>query len=216
MIQLAIFDLDGTLVNTIGDLAYALNHALETCGLPTLTQTEVEAIVGYSTIYMFQHAVAEEHKDDWQAVGEAYNAYYPKHCCDHARPYDGILHVLNRLKAAGIKLAVVSNKPHRDTLTVVETLFPKDLFSMVLGRMEKFATKPDPEPLHFVLDYFGCKPEDAVYIGDSEVDVRFAKNANMPCISVLWGYRTQAVLVEAGATKMVDEVDDICKLLLDT
>lgn len=209
MKKFCIFDLDGTLVYTIGDIAAALNHGLAEYGYPAMTEPAVAAIVGYSTNYMFQHAVPENAGDDWKRVGESYQAYYKKHCCDTSHPYDGVLKTLIRLKNEGVRLAVVSNKPHRDSLHVIETLFPRDLFSLVLGRMEKFPTKPSPEVLRFALETLGAAPEDAVYVGDSEVDVRFAANAGLDCLAVSWGYRTRAQLTEAGAATILDEPADI-------
>lgn len=216
MKKLCIFDLDGTIVYTLGDITAALNHALTECGYPTRTEAQVAAIVGYSTAYMFQKAVPDEQTDDWRRVGELYQAYYRRHCCDTSRPYDGVLKQLALIKNAGLRLAVISNKPHPDTLSVIETLFPHDLFNMALGRMDKFATKPAPDALHFVMDYLGAQPGETLYIGDSEVDVRFAKNAGIECISVCWGYRTRRELVEAGATRILDDPEEIAGAVLDT
>lgn len=209
-----MFDLDGTIVHTIGDIAAALNHGLEECGFPTLREADVSAIVGYSTNYMFQHAVPPAHADEWQRVGRIYKAYYARHCCDHARPYDGVLKMLSRLRNSGVQLAVVSNKPHPDTVRVIETLFPRDLFSLVLGRMDKFATKPAPDVLRFVMEYLAVAPGDAIYVGDSEVDVQFAKNAGIPCLSVSWGYRTRQELIEAGAARILDDAEEIAEIVL--
>lgn len=214
MKQLCIFDLDGTLVYTLDDIAEALNMALKSCELPELPAYRVSAIVGHSTKYMFQHAVPEDRSDEWERVGRYYDAYYERHCCDASHPYEGILGVMAALKKAGLRLAVVSNKPHRDTLSVINTLFPRDTFSLVLGRMERFATKPSPEPLAFVLDYFGVACADAVYVGDSEVDVAFARNAGVDCLSVAWGYRTRQELVDAGAQRILDDPQEIADVLL--
>lgn len=199
---------------TISGIADALNYALAECGFPTLTIPEVSAIVGYSTAYMFQHAVPPEHADDWQRVGRIYQEYYSRHCCDLAKPYDGILRMLTKLKSAGVLLAVISNKPHPDTLTVIQTLFPRDLFNMVLGRMDKFATKPAPDALRFVMEYFHADPSEAVYVGDSEVDVQFAGNAGIPCLSVSWGYRTRQELIDAGAARILDDAGEITEIVL--
>lgn len=214
MLELAVFDLDGTLVRTIGDLAGALNHALAENGLPTLTQERVEAIVGYSTAYMFAHAVPEGREDAVANVGKIYDEYYSRHCCDRSLPYEGMLQAINELRAAGVRLAVVTNKPHKDALTVIETLFPKDTFSLILGRMDRFATKPDPEPLRFALDFLGVSPENAAYVGDSEVDVRFAGNAGIRCVSVGWGYRSRQTLLDAGATVILDKAEQLPAALL--
>lgn len=214
MKKLCIFDLDGTIVYTIEDIAAALNCGLTECGYPTLRIPEVAAIVGYSTNYMFEHAVPDAQSDDWQRVGRVYQAYYARHCCDHSTPYEGILKNLTKLKNAGVRMAVISNKPHPDTLTVVETLFPRDLFNIVLGRMDKFATKPAPDALRFVMEHLGVSPADALYVGDSEVDVRFAQNAGIPCLSVSWGYRTRQELIDAGATHIIDDADEIAGVVL--
>lgn len=215
MVRLAIFDLDGTLVYTIGDLAAALNHALEKNGFPALAERQVQALVGHSTAYMCRYALPEEAREaNWQRVHADYSAYYHQHCCDHSYPYEGVLRTLVKLKNAGIKLAVVSNKPHRDTTRVVQTMFPRDTFSIVLGMMEKFRKKPDPEPLEFVLDYLDVEKQDAVYIGDSEVDIHFARNTGIDCISCTWGYRSRKELIEAGAVCMIDEFEELRSLLL--
>ena len=212
--KLCVFDLDGTLVNTMGDIVTALNVALTDSGLAVLNEAQVSAIVGYSTRYMFEHAVPAGREDCVDAVAAAYEAYYPRHCCDKSAPYAGVLELLTALKEAGMLLAVVSNKPHRDTITVVNTLFPRDTFQMVLGRMTRFAIKPDPEPLNFVLNYLGIAKEDAIYIGDSEVDVQFAKNTGMACVSVSWGFRSKQELVDAGATQIVDDVEQLRRALM--
>ena len=212
---LCVFDLDGTLVNTLGDLAEALNFGLSSCGLPTLAEHQVSAIVGHSTKYMFQHAVPAGKEDQAEAVGQGYRAYYAKHCCDTSLPYDGIIKCLTTLKAAGLKLAVASNKPHSDVVRIVNTLFPKDLFSLVLGQSQRFPLKPAPEPLQFVLDFFNAPKEAAVYIGDSEVDVDFANNTGLQCLSVCWGFRTRQELVDAGAQTILDEPAELEERLLE-
>ena len=211
---LCVFDLDGTLVNTLGDITGALNHALSGCGLPALAEHQVSAIVGHSTKYMFQHAVPQGREEAIPAVGQAYDAYYSSHCCDASRPYEGILKCLTALKAGGVKLAVVSNKPHGDVLKILHTLFPKDLFSMALGHSQRFPTKPSPESLLFALDFFNVPRERAVYVGDSEVDVDFAKNAGLECLSVCWGFRTRQALADAGAETILDEPQELAAQIL--
>ena len=215
MYQLCVFDLDGTLAYTIGDLAAGLNDALQKNGFPALTERQVQALVGYSTQYMCKNALPEEAREaNWKQVFEDFNAHYDVHCCDHSYPYDGVQRTLQRLKAAGMRLAVVSNKPHPLTIHIVQQMFPRDTFSMVLGMMEKFEKKPAPEPLEFVLSCLNVGKADAVYVGDSEVDVAFAKNAGLDCVSCTWGYRTRKELVEAGAVCMIDEFEELLGLLL--
>ncbi len=207
MVQLCVFDLDGTLVNTLKDLADSVNYALSIHGLPALTEQEVSAIVGHSIGYMCEHAVPPERAAEAKKVLETFQTYYSAHCCDTSRPYDGVQRAVERIRQAGVKTAVVSNKPHADAMKVIETFFPRDCFNMVLGRMQKFALKPAPDSLAFVLDFFGVKKEDAVYVGDSEVDVEFARNAGLRCVSVSWGFRTRGELLDAGAACIVDDPD---------
>lgn len=139
MYKLCAFDLDGTLVDTIGDLAASLNYALEKNGLPVHTVQEVSRLVGHSVSYMCYMAVPEEVREArWQQVYADCDTHYALHCCDHSRPYEGILRTVSRLKAAGVTLAVVTNKPHKHAMHVVNELFPRDTFSIILGMMKKF------------------------------------------------------------------------------
>lgn len=215
MYKLCAFDLDGTLVDTIGDLAASLNYALEKNGLPVHTVQEVSRLVGHSVSYMCCMAVPEEVREArWQQVYADCDAHYALHCCDHSRPYEGILRTVSRLKAAGVTLAVVTNKPHKHAMHVVNELFPRDTFSIILGMMKKFEKKPAAEPLNFVLDYLGVAPQDAVYVGDSEVDVEFARNAGLPCVSVTWGLRPRSELIAAGATCLIDDPEELLEIVL--
>ncbi|MEN6635109.1 MAG: HAD-IIIA family hydrolase, partial [Clostridiaceae bacterium] len=184
MVKLCVFDLDGTLVNTLHDLTNSLNYALAACGFPALSESRVAAIVGHSVNSMCEHAVPPEAKDQAGKVLELYTAHYKEHNLDRSHPYDGMIEAVEAIKAAGVTVAIASNKPHADTVKVIETLYPKDLFSMVLGRMDKFAIKPAPDALRFIMNFFGVTPEESVYVGDSDVDVLFAHNAGMRCVSV--------------------------------
>lgn len=215
MYKLCAFDLDGTLVDTIGDLAASLNYALEKNGLPVHTVQEVSRLVGHSVPYMCYMAVPEDVREArWQQVCADCDAHYALHCCDHSRPYQGVLRTVSRLKAAGVTLAVVTNKPHKHAMHVVNELFPRDTFSIILGMMKKFEKKPAAEPLNFVLDYLGVAPKDAIYVGDSEVDIEFAKNAGLPCVSVTWGLRPRAELIAAGATCLIDDPEELLEIVL--
>ena len=209
-----LFDLDGTLVNTLADLSHALNVALSENGFRTLTEAETSALVGHSVRYMCQNATPPEHAGEWQKVERSYATYYKRHCCDRSHPYAGMPEAVRRLKAAGKRMAVVSNKPHADAVTVVSTLYPRDTFQMVLGRMDRFAIKPAPDAIEFALGYFGVPKSEAVYVGDSEVDVEFAKNAGLPCLSVTWGFRTREALLDAGANTLIDTPKALLEKLL--
>lgn len=214
MTKLCVFDLDGTLADTLSDLTASLNFALSAHGLPVLTESEVSAIVGHSVTYMCNNAVPPARVGEAPKVLETYMAHYHNHCCERSKPYEGMLRALTRIRQAGARLAVVSNKPHADAVRVLETLYPRDCFGLILGHMQKFSIKPAPDSLHFVLDFFGVTPDDAVYVGDSDVDVIFARNAGLPCISVSWGFRTRRELLDAGATRIIDDPGELPALVL--
>jgi phosphoglycolate phosphatase len=215
MVKLCVFDLDGTLVNTLHDLTNSLNHALTECGFPALSEARVAAIVGHSVNFMCEHAVPPEHKDQAGKVLKLYMEHYKEHNLDLSHAYDGMIEAVQAIKAAGVIVAIASNKPHADTVKVVETLYPKNIFSLVLGRMDKFAIKPAPDVLRFIMDYFGVTPEESVYVGDSDVDVKFAHNAGMRCVSVNWGFRSVEEILAAGATCITGDPKKVPELVLD-
>lgn len=212
--KLIAFDLDGTLVNTLDDIAEAVNRALRAYGVRELSNEELMPMIGYSTDTFFARAVPEDRKDLLKPVGAAYMQYYSEHCTDLAKPYEGIPKALEELHQEGILLAVVSNKTHKESLKTIADLFEKDRFNFVLGRMERFPKKPAPDMLRFAMDYLHVKPEETVYVGDSEVDINFAKAAGVDCLSVSWGYRTREQLIESGAVKLIDTVSDLVPALL--
>ena len=215
MVKLCVFDLDGTLVNTLHDLTDSLNYALTECGLPTLSEERVAAIVGHSVHYMCEHAVPPEHIDRAEEVLSIYTARYRDHSLDRSQPYDGMIEAAARIKQAGVTLAIVSNKPHADTVKVASQLYPSGMFSLVLGRTEKFAVKPAPDSLNFVMDFLGFTPEESVYVGDSDVDVQFAHNAGMRCVSVNWGFRSVEEILAAGATCITGDPAKVPELVLN-
>ncbi len=215
MVKLCVFDLDGTLVNTLQDITDSLNYALQECGLPTLTEERVAAIVGHSIHYMCENAVPPDRIDMAEKVLPIYSARYKEHSLDKSRPYDGMIEALTRIKQAGVTLAIVSNKPHADTVKVASQLYPSGMFSLVLGRTEKFTVKPAPDSLYFVMDFLGFTPEESVYVGDSDVDVQFAHNAGMRCVSVNWGFRSVEEILAAGATCITGDPAKVPELVLN-
>ena len=179
MVKLCVFDLDGTLVNTLHDLTNSLNFALESCGLPVLSESRVAAIVGHSVNYMCEHAVGPEHKDQADKVLKLYMEHYKEHSLDRSHAYDGMIDAVEAIKNAGVTVAIASNKPHADTVKVVETLYPKDLFSIVLGRMDKFAIKPAPDALRCLLARNAIDPTEAAMVGDRDIDIEAGNNAGI-------------------------------------
>lgn len=203
--KLIAFDLDGTLCNTLKDITDSLNRALVASGFPTFSDEEVCAMVGKSIDYMCQRAMKKGHENDWEPVRDRYYWDYSRHLCDHTRPYEGILDLIRELKQRGYLLAVVTNKPHAHAVSIVSTVFPHhgDDFSQVQGQAKKFELKPHPQSFEFVLNHLRVNKEDVIYVGDSDVDVYFAKNTGVRFVGVDWGFRGEAHLRAAGAETVI-------------
>ena len=212
--RLVIFDLDGTILDTLEDLAAAGNHALSVCGMPQRTVDEVRQFVGNGIRRYLQRAVPEGTPDaEIDRVHEAFTAYYSVHYADRTAPYPGIPALLQKLREAGIRTAVVSNKPDYGVQSLCAQYFP-GLFDAAAGEREGVRRKPAPDAVDAVLASLEIPREEAVYIGDSDVDIDTARNAGMPCISVSWGFRSAAFLQEHGASQIVDDAAALEKLLL--
>ena len=204
MYKVAIFDLDGTLLDTLKDLADACNFALRSYGFPEHQIEEYKYFLGNGAYKLIERALPIGKKDA-ETIGKVlgeFKKYYEKHKSDFTKPYDGIEDLLIALKEAGIKTAVVSNKPHEFAVEIVERYFAKS-FDIVFGKREGYLAKPDPTTVIETLNYFKCKKEEAVYIGDSDVDMFTGKNAGLFSIGVAWGFRGARELSAAGANKIV-------------
>ena len=189
--QLVIFDLDGTLLDTIDDLKEAVNHAMNLRGFPTFTRDEVMAMVGHGARNLMRKALPIDRKDD-NMVDAAYNdfkAYYITHIDIHTKPFAGIQDLLAKLHQEGVMLAVASNKFQEGTEHLIKEFFPEIPFVTVLGGRPDFPLKPNPEIVNEVLLKAGVKKEDTVMIGDSPTDMETAMNGGVLGIAVNWGYR---------------------------
>lgn len=207
MYQLAIFDLDGTLLDTLADLRQGINYALGTQGFASRSMAEVRAFVGNGIWKLVERAVpAGTSEAQMDAVYEAFNPYYARHCADLTVPYDGILPLLQKLQAQGVVCALVSNKPDYAVQTLAAQYFP-GLLAASAGAKDGVRKKPAPDSVFAVIHQLGAEGLRAVYIGDSEVDLQTAQNAALPCISVSWGFRDRSVLEQAGAACICDTVD---------
>ena len=207
MYQLAIFDLDGTLLDTLADLRQGINYALGTQGFAPRSMAEVRAFVGNGIWKLVERAVpAGTSEAQMDAVYEAFNPYYAKHCADLTVPYDGILPLLQKLQAQGVVCALVSNKPDYAVQTLAAQYFP-GLLAASAGAKDGVRKKPAPDSVFAVIHQLRAEGLRAVYIGDSEVDLQTAQNAALPCISVSWGFRDRDVLVGAGAETICDDMD---------
>ena len=210
--QTVIFDLDGTLLDTLDDLTSAVNYALSRFSLPKRDREEVRSFVGNGQRKLLERAA--ENKVPTDELLPLFRAYYIQHSADKTQPYDGILELLQALKNRGIKTAVVSNKPHYATKPLVERYFG-DLISLTQGEDEEHGVmrKPDPASLLTIMEKLNADKKTTVYIGDSEVDIITSKNAGVDCISVSWGFKTAEFLKENGATALADTTAELTELL---
>ena len=214
MFQLVIFDLDGTILDTLEDLYLSVNHALRKNELPERTMEEVRRFVGNGIRKLIERAVPEESSEELiEQVHADFTAYYEVHCADHTKPYDGIPELIRSLRAAGMQTAVVSNKADYAVQSLCRKYFP-DLFDAVAGEKEGIRRKPAPDSVNLVLNQLAVKREQSVYIGDSDVDILTAKNSGMPCISVDWGFRSGTFLREHGAELILSKTEDVEAFLL--
>ena len=198
MYKAVIFDLDGTLTNTLADIAAAMNRALRLHGLPEWQQDAYRYLVGNGAKVLSERCVRDR-QELGPAVRQTYQAYYETHNLVQTKPYDGVPEMLAALAAQGLKLAVLSNKPDADTKAVVRHFFPDVPFAAVRGQVEGVPVKPDPAGALAVADALGVPPPECLYLGDTDVDMRTAAAAGMYPIGALWGFRTAEELQSSGA-----------------
>ena len=207
--QLAIFDMDGTILNTLEDLTDSLNYALSCSNYPTRTLDEVRNFVGNGIRKLMERAVPEgTSPEELEQVYADFTAYYPKHCYDKTKPYSGIIETIQNLRKQGIKTAVVSNKADYAVQILCKQYFD-GLFDYAVGEQTGVQRKPAPDSVNIVLDKLKITRNNAVYIGDSDVDIDTARNAEMDCISVDWGFRDPSFLQEHGAKIMVSSPEEL-------
>ena len=211
--MIAIFDLDGTILNTLEDLADSTNYALKTCGYPERTMDEVRQFVGNGIRKLMERAVPEGTPvEEIDQVHETFTAHYKVHCADKTRPYDGIMELLQNLKKDGCKLAVVSNKADYGVQELCKQYFD-GVFDFAVGEREGIRKKPAPDSVNEVLKTLGCSRDRAVYIGDSDVDIQTAANAQMDHIIVEWGFRDVQFLISQGAKVLVEKPEEILEIV---
>ncbi len=202
MIKAVLFDLDGTLTNTLEDISTAMNRALALHNLPGWETQEYCYLVGNGARILAQRAV-REHQELTDAVLADYQAYYEKHALDKTRPYEGIPELLHALAERKLKLVVLSNKPDADTKNVIRHFFPDVPWSCVRGQVEGVPVKPDQAGALLAAEEIGVAPADFLYLGDTKVDMTCARNAGMKPVGVLWGFRTAQELLDNGAQALI-------------
>ena len=205
MYKTIIFDLDGTLLDSLTDIYTSVNVALSAYGLPNRTKEEVRAFVGNGIVKLMERAVGIVDYPQMDGVMSVVEKHYGEHCKDETKPYDGVMEALRKMAAAGIKTAVVSNKPDFAVKLLAEEYFHGLLLDAV-GENESVGIrkKPAPDSLLAVMQTLGATAEETLYVGDSEVDIQTAKNAGVACLSVTWGFRSREFLIESGATLLAD------------
>ena len=216
MIKACIFDLDGTLTATLDSLHYSVNKTLEEMALPGITREECRQFVGDGARSLMERALfraGEENVARTEEAMEIYGRIFDENCTYLVEPYDGILTMLEELKARDIRLSVLSNKPHRQTVKVVKEIFGEGVFDYAQGQMDSVPKKPDPTGVLRLLEKMDVREDECLYIGDSEVDVRTGKNAGVKTVSVLWGFRTKDVLIAAGAGDMIDRPEELLRFI---
>lgn len=205
MYKTYIFDLDGTLLDTLSDLAAAVNYALRTHGMPEHSIDDVRRFVGNGVRKLMERAIPDGAANpQFDETFATFRQYYMAHSLDTTRPYEGILEALAALKARGCRLAVVSNKMMAATQELCQHFFP-DTIEVAIGENEAegIRKKPAPDTVFAALKALGVGKEGAVYVGDSDVDIETARNSGLPCISVLWGFRDRDFLIQHGAKTFI-------------
>ena len=213
--KLAIFDLDGTLLDTIGDLAEACNYMLSLRGLGTHTREEYAKMVGNGILNLVKRALPEDKRNDEYVAAARLDFldYYTSHIDRYTHPYDGIREILHTLQAEGWSLAVASNKFDEGTQKLVQTIFPEVDFKAIYGNKDGFPLKPDAALLQLIMEECDAVAETTVMIGDSGVDIQTAKNAGVRSIGCSWGFRPRTELEEYGADTIVDTPSEILQVL---
>lgn len=215
MKKLVIFDLDGTLLNTIADLAEATNHALKACGYPTHQTDEYRFFVGNGINKLFERALPEGEKsrENVFKIRSLFIPYYNEHNADYSRPYPGIPQLLKKIQDKGMLIAVASNKYQEATHKLITQYFPEITFAQIFGQREGVPSKPDPSVVNEIIQDTDTKKQDVVYIGDSCVDMETGINAQVTTVGVSWGFRPRTELEAYHPALIADSTDDIIKFL---
>ena len=211
-ITTVIFDLDGTLLDTLGDLTDAVNYTLTAYEMPQRSIDEIRQFVGNGIRRLVQRAVPNGEKNpDFEAVFSTFRSYYDVHCNDKTKPYEGIMELIDALLERGINLAIVSNKVESAVQTLNKLYFPQ--VKVAVGDREGLQRKPAPDSVFQAMSVFDAKSAETLYVGDSGVDVETAKNAGVTCISVLWGFRDKGQLLESGAKILIEKPLELLELI---
>lgn len=217
MYKVAIFDLDGTIADTVVSIATACNMALEDCGLQGRPVEEYNYYAGDGVQVLVERALnaaGDTKGEHLKKAIERYEYYFEEYCTYKVKPYEGIVETLEYMKNIGMKIAVLTNKPHKRAVTVVETVFGKGYFNLILGQQEDLSKKPNPEGAFIIASNFAVQPKECLYIGDTNVDMQTGNAAGMYTIGVLWGFRTKEELIEHNAHALVEYPKDLVQFIV--
>ena len=211
-----IFDLDGTLTNTLESMTYSVNLTLEEMGLSKITKDQCRLFVGNGARVLIEKSLKAAGDTDASRIEEGMEIYgriFDRNCTYHVTPYEGIPEMLKALKDKGIQLAVLSNKPDRQTVKVVKAIFGEELFDYAQGQKEGIRRKPEPDGVWYLMEQMHVSKEECLYIGDSEVDAATGRNAGLKTIRVLWGFRDRKTLETAGVDDLIDRPDELLQFV---
>ncbi len=214
MIKALIFDLDGTLLDTLRDLAESTNHVLRENGYPERPLEEYNYLVGQGVRHLIEYALPDDAREDKRVdrLVEAFREYYGAHWDIHTRPYPGIERMLDGLRSTKRPISVLSNKPHDFTVMCVEKLLPAVPFTIVMGHKDPFPRKPDPASAWYIAEKLGLKPSEIMFCGDTSIDMTTATRAGMYPVGVTWGFRPREELLENGARELADTPEDVLRI----
>lgn len=211
-VKAIVFDLDGTLLDTLDDLWLSVNYTMDKYGFPRRDRREVRSFLGSGVRYLINKALPEDKKDMTDECLAVFKAYYDIHKDDNTRPYDGVIDMLKAVRAAGLKSAIVSNKYDAAVQELKNVTF-NGLVDFAVGEGNGIKTKPAPDGVLLALENLGVSRDEAVYVGDSEVDLKTAENSGLKCIAVTWGFRDRDFLFECGAKNVIDNTAELLPLV---
>ena len=214
MNKFVFFDLDGTVADTLEDLTNAVNFALSANALPTYPVEDYRYFVGNGVDNLIKTTLKEHYSPDLAAqTKRMFRDYYADHCLDCTRDYEGMSDLLHRLSEEGIVSAVISNKPDRFVPGILSALYPDHRFALMWGQQEDIPRKPAPDALFRAMDILNAPKDEVLYVGDSNVDVRFAHNAGVRVCGVEWGFRTKEELLAEGADFIAKDTDELYRVI---
>ena len=216
MIKACIFDLDGTIGNTLDSMVYSVNLTLKEMNLSEISKEQCREFVGNGARVLMEKALDASGNPGATRIEEGMQIYgriFDENCTYHVTPYEGIPEMLKALKDKGIQLAVLSNKPDRQTVKVVKAIFGEELFDYAQGQKEGIRRKPEPDGVWYLMEQMHVSKEECLYIGDSEVDAATGRNAGLKTIGVLWGFRDRKTLETAGADDLIDRPDELLQFV---